>query len=100
MRILEVKDLRVRFTRREGAPVDAVQRVSFALEKGKTLGIVGESGSGKSQTVMALLGLLAKNGKVSGEALYEGQNLLAMNEAQLNRIRGDRIGMIFQDPMI
>jgi oligopeptide transport system ATP-binding protein len=97
--LLEVKDLSVRFARRDGAPVDAVQRVSFSLEKGKTLGIVGESGSGKSQTVMALLGLLAKNGKVSGEALYNGTNLLTMNEAALNRIRGDRIGMIFQDPM-
>ncbi|MBN3766401.1 ABC transporter ATP-binding protein [Burkholderia sp. Ac-20365] len=97
--LLEVKDLSVRFSRRDGAPVDAVQRVSFSLEKGKTLGIVGESGSGKSQTVMALLGLLAKNGKVSGEALYNGKNLLTMNDAALNGIRGDRIGMIFQDPM-
>ncbi|BCG00494.1 peptide ABC transporter ATP-binding protein [Paraburkholderia sp. PGU19] len=99
MALLEVKDLSVRFARRDGAPVDAVQRVSFSLDKGKTLGIVGESGSGKSQTVMALLGLLAKNGKVSGEALYNGANLLTMNDAALNRIRGDRIGMIFQDPM-
>ncbi|SDJ01438.1 oligopeptide transport system ATP-binding protein [Paraburkholderia steynii] len=99
MALLEVKDLSVRFSRRDGAPVDAVQRVSFSLDKGKTLGIVGESGSGKSQTVMALLGLLAKNGKVSGEALYNGTNLLTMNDAALNRIRGDRIGMIFQDPM-
>src|SRR6201996_1856368 len=99
MALLEVKDLSVRFSRRDGAPVDAVQRVSFSLDKGKTLGIVGESGSGKSQTVMALLGLLAKNGKVSGEALYNGTNLLTMNDAALNKIRGDRIGMIFQDPM-
>ncbi|MBN3755247.1 ABC transporter ATP-binding protein [Paraburkholderia sp. Tr-20389] len=99
MALLEVNNLSVRFSRRDGAPVDAVQRVSFSLEKGKTLGIVGESGSGKSQTVMALLGLLAKNGAVSGEALYNGANLLTMNDAALNRIRGDRIGMIFQDPM-
>ncbi|CAG9209543.1 murein tripeptide ABC transporter/oligopeptide ABC transporter ATP binding subunit OppD [Paraburkholderia sabiae] len=99
MALLEVNNLSVRFSRRDGAPVDAVQRVSFALEKGKTLGIVGESGSGKSQTVMALLGLLAKNGAVSGGALYNGANLLSMSDAALNRIRGDRIGMIFQDPM-
>ncbi|MGH8780065.1 ABC transporter ATP-binding protein [Paraburkholderia sp.] len=99
MALLEVKDLSVRFTRREGPPVDAVQRVSFSLEAGRTLGIVGESGSGKSQTVMALLGLLASNGKVTGEARYRGDDLLAMNTAALNRIRGDRIAMIFQDPM-
>ncbi len=99
MALLEVNNLSVRFSRRDSAPVDAVQRVSFKLEKGKTLGIVGESGSGKSQTVMALLGLLAKNGAVSGEALYNDANLLTMNDAALNRIRGDRIGMIFQDPM-
>jgi len=99
MPLLEVKDLGVRFTRREGAPVDAVQGVSFSLEAGRTLGIVGESGSGKSQTVMALLGLLAGNGRVSGTASYRGKNLLTMTEAELNRIRGDRIGMIFQDPM-
>ena len=99
MPLLEVKDLSVRFARRDGAPVEAVQRVSFSLDKGKTLGIVGESGSGKSQTVMALLGLLAKNGEVSGQALYNGANLLTMNDAALNGIRGDRIGMIFQDPM-
>ncbi|WP_133646187.1 ABC transporter ATP-binding protein [Paraburkholderia flava] len=99
MALLEVKDLSVRFTRREGAPVDAVQRVSFSLDAGRTLGIVGESGSGKSQTVMALLGLLASNGQVSGEARYRGDDLLAMNSAALNRIRGDRIAMVFQDPM-
>ena len=85
MPLLEVKGLSVRFTRREGAPVDAVQGVSFSLEAGRTLGIVGESGSGKSQTVMALLGLLAGNGKVSGAATYRGENLLNMNEAALTR---------------
>jgi oligopeptide transport system ATP-binding protein len=99
MPLLEVKDLGVRFTRRDASPVDAVQGVSFTLEKGKTLGIVGESGSGKSQTVMALLGLLPGNGKSSGEALYGGRNLLTLTARELNQIRGDRIGMVFQDPM-
>ena len=99
MALLEVKDLGVRFARRDAAPVDAVQRVSFTLEKGKTLGIVGESGSGKSQTVMALLGLLPGNGQTSGEALYAGRNLLTLSQRELNQIRGDRIGMVFQDPM-
>jgi oligopeptide transport system ATP-binding protein len=99
MALLEVKDLGVRFTRRDASPVDAVQRVSFTLEKGKTIGIVGESGSGKSQTVMALLGLLPANGQASGEALYGGRNLLTLSQRELNQIRGDRIGMVFQDPM-
>jgi oligopeptide transport system ATP-binding protein len=99
MALLEVKRLGVRFARHGAAPVDAVQDVSFALDSGRTLGIVGESGSGKSQTVMALLGLIASNGAVSGEASFRGQNLLNLNARDLNRIRGDRIAMIFQDPM-
>src|SRR6201996_1496726 len=99
MALLEVKRLGVRFARHGGAPVDAVQDVSFSLDGGRTLGIVGESGSGKSQTVVALLGLSASNGAVSGEASFRGQNLLNLNARDLNRIRGDRIAMIFQDPM-
>jgi oligopeptide transport system ATP-binding protein len=99
MALLEVERLGVRFARHGGAPVDAVQDVSFSLDSGRTLGIVGESGSGKSQTVMALLGLIASNGAVSGEASFRGQNLLTSNARDLNRIRGDRIAMIFQDPM-
>jgi oligopeptide transport system ATP-binding protein len=99
MALLEVKSLGVRFARHDGAPVDAVQDVSFSLDAGRTLGIVGESGSGKSQTVMALLGLIASNGIVSGETSYRGQDLLKLNARELNRIRGNRIAMIFQDPM-
>ena len=99
MALLEVSRLGVRFARHGGAAVDAVQDVSFSLDSGRTLGIVGESGSGKSQTVMALLGLIASNGTVTGEAAYGGQNLLQMNTRELNRIRGERIAMIFQDPM-
>jgi oligopeptide transport system ATP-binding protein len=99
MALLEVNNLGVRFTRRDGPDAQVVQDVSFALDAGGTLGIVGESGSGKSQTVMALLGLLASNGRASGHARLRGKDLLAMKPAALNRIRGDRIAMIFQDPM-
>lgn len=97
--LLEVDNLGVRFTRKDAPPVDAVSGVSFSLEAGKTLGIVGESGSGKSQTVMALLGLLAGNGTTTGAARYRGDNLLEMDARALNKVRGDRIAMIFQDPM-
>ncbi len=79
--------------------ISAVNGVNFNLERGQTIGIVGESGSGKSQTVLAMMGLLAKNGIASGEALFEGKNLLTMPAKDLNRVRGDRISMIFQDPM-
>ncbi|SME93065.1 ABC transporter ATP-binding protein [Pseudogulbenkiania subflava] len=98
MSILQVKDLGVRFATLDGQ-VQAVNGVSFDLARGQTLGIVGESGSGKSQSVLAMMGLLAKNGQASGEALYQGKNLLTMTPRELNRIRGDRVSMIFQDPM-
>jgi len=98
MSLLQVKNLGVQFQTPDGY-VYAVNGVNFELEKGQTLGIVGESGSGKSQSVLAMMGLLAKNGKASGEALYNGQNLLTMSPKQLNGIRGDRVSMIFQDPM-
>ncbi|MBB3001308.1 oligopeptide transport system ATP-binding protein [Paraburkholderia tropica] len=99
MALLEVEQLGVRFMRRDGPPLTVVHDVSFALEAGGTLGIVGESGSGKSQTVMAMLGLLASNGRAHGHARFRGDDLLAMKPGALNRIRGDRIAMIFQDPM-
>lgn len=98
MSLLQVNNLGVSFQTNDGA-VYAVNGVNFSLERGQTLGIVGESGSGKSQSVLAMMGLLAKNGKASGAALYKGQNLLAMPAKDLNRIRGNRIAMIFQDPM-
>lgn len=98
MSLLRVNDLNVRF-RTEDALVHAVNGVNFTLARGQTLGIVGESGSGKSQSVLAMMGLLANNGQASGEVCYQGKNLLTLSQAELNRVRGDRLSMIFQDPM-
>jgi oligopeptide transport system ATP-binding protein len=96
--VLEVKGLSVRFATGDG-PVHAVNDVGFTLARGQALGIVGESGSGKSQTVLAMMGLLARNGAATGQVLHHGRNLLALAPAELNAVRGDRIAMIFQDPM-
>jgi len=96
--LLDVRDLHVRFRTPDGL-VHAVNGVDFALERGRTLGLVGESGSGKSQTVLAMMGLLAPNGVASGRALHRGRDLLALPARALDGVRGDRIAMIFQDPM-
>lgn len=96
--LLEVKDLDVGFETPEGR-VHAVNNLSFSLEAGSSLALVGESGSGKTQTVMSILGLLAENGQVSGQALFKGQDLLQMSSQELNLHRGNEIAMIFQDPM-
>ena len=96
--ILEVDNLRVNFNTPDGQ-VTAVNDLTFDLTQGETLGIVGESGSGKSQTAFALMGLLAGNGVIEGEARFEGRNILTLNEKAMNKIRSEKIAMIFQDPM-
>ena len=98
MAVLEVNNLSVQFGTQDGT-VFAVNGISFKLDKGQTLGVVGESGSGKSQSMLALMGLLSRNGSATGQALYHGQDLLTLPSDALNRIRGNRIAMIFQDPM-
>lgn len=98
MTILSIKNMNVRFQTPDGL-VQAVSDLSYSVNKGETLGIVGESGSGKSQSVFALMGLTADNGQVTGEANFHGENLLTMSKKQLNHIRAEKIGMIFQDPM-
>ncbi|MEN8718967.1 MAG: oligopeptide/dipeptide ABC transporter ATP-binding protein [Oceanococcaceae bacterium] len=96
--LLEVHNLRVRFDTQDGE-VEAVNGVTFSLGAGETLGIVGESGSGKSQTVLAITGLLAGNGRASGKVVLQGRDLLTMRPRELNTVRGNSIGMVFQDPM-
>ncbi len=98
MSLLQYTDVDVRFTTPD-AIVTAVNKVSFAIEEGETVAIVGESGSGKSQAMLASLGLLAENGTAAGSILFEDQELIGMPPAKLNKIRGNRISMIFQDPM-
>ena len=97
--VLSVKDLHVNFSTDNGY-VQAVRGVSFDLYKGETLCIVGESGSGKSVTSKTIMGILAANGRITeGSIMYEGEDLTKVSEDEFHRIRGHKIGMIFQDPL-
>ena len=99
MALLEVRDLRTSFRTDDGI-VKAVDGVSFSVEKGKTLGIVGESGCGKSVTCLSIMGLNNPRNTIStGEALFNGDDLLQMTPRRLRALRGNDIAMIFQDPM-
>jgi microcin C transport system ATP-binding protein len=99
--LLSVKNLSVRFDQGEQEPVDAVKEISFDIDKGETLALVGESGSGKSVSAMSILKLLPypKASHPSGEIFYAGEDLLKLNEKQIRRLRGDKISVIFQEPM-
>ena len=98
-KILEVKNLKISF-RTSGGTVKAVRDISMDLERGRTIAIVGESGSGKSVTSKAILGILAGNSIIEGgEILYDGKDLLKISEEEMCKIRGDKISMIFQDPL-
>jgi len=97
--VLSVKDLVIHFSTDHGY-VQAVRGISFDLYKGETLCIVGESGSGKSVTSKSIMGILAGNGRIKdGSIMYEGEDLTKVSEDEFHRIRGHKIGMIFQDPL-
>ena len=97
--MLEVEDLTVRFRTRAGL-VHAVNGLSLRVEPGEVLGIVGESGSGKSVSMYSVMGLVKdRNAEISGRARFNGQELIGLDDAELAKIRGRQIAMIFQDPM-
>ena len=98
MPLLEVSNLQIRLHTHRG-PADAVRGVSFSLARGETLGLIGESGCGKSITAMSLMGLLPDSAAVTGSIRFDGQELVGLTDAQLCKIRGNRMGMVFQEPM-
>ncbi|WP_210396670.1 ABC transporter ATP-binding protein [Motiliproteus sediminis] len=100
MALLEVKNLEVTFGLRQGA-VKALRDVSFSIERGERIGIVGESGAGKSVAAFSILNLISRPGYISGgEVLFEGKDLTKLSPQEMRDIRGNRIAMIFQDPMM
>jgi peptide/nickel transport system ATP-binding protein len=100
MSLLSVRDLTVKFAMRDQS-VTALNQISFDLERGERLGIVGESGAGKSITGFSLMNLLSKPGYISsGKIQFQGEDIVGMSEAKMRKIRGNRMAMIFQDPMV
>ena len=99
--LLSVQDLSVRFEQDNQQALDAVKQINFDIPKGKTVALVGESGSGKSVSAMSILKLLPypKANHPSGKILYKGEDLLQLNERQMCKMRGDKISVIFQEPM-
>ncbi len=97
--MLNIENLRVSFQNESGPQTEVVHGINLSLDRGETLGIVGESGSGKSVLSLATIGLLPKTASVSGKIMFNGDNLLDLSERQLCKIRGSKIGMIFQEPM-
>jgi peptide/nickel transport system ATP-binding protein len=98
MQKLEIKDLNINFRTEEGN-FNAVKNISIEINKGEIVGLVGESGSGKSVTSLAIMRLLEKNTRISGQILFDDLNLLSLKEKEMQKFRGNQIGMIFQEPM-
>src|SRR5499427_6474151 len=97
--MLEVRDLKIHFPTDDGL-VKAVDGVSFTLDRGRTLGIVGESGSGKSVTSLGILGLYhSGNSQISGKIYLDGEDVVAASQARVRELRGNKMAMIFQDPL-
>src|SRR6187549_3662732 len=99
--LLRVEGLRTVFTLPDGRDAAAVDGVSFTIGRGETLGLVGESGSGKSVTALSIIRLVAPPGRIAGgRVLLDGQNLFELDEESIRRVRGRRIGFVFQEPMV
>ncbi len=97
--MLEIKDLKIAYPTELSSPSWAIDGVSFSIGKGETLGLVGESGCGKSTIGKAILRLLPNRTHVEGEITFEGRSLLSLSSKQLEKFRGEAVGLVFQDPM-